>query len=261
MERSSQCNERESLGFFARKRKANIENVDLGALPVHVAIIMDGNGRWAKKRLLPRVAGHRAGMYKVKDIIRMSSDIGIRYLTLYAFSTENWKRPKDEVGALMGLLIEFLTRELAELHEKNVVFRTIGDISRLPDEVVAVLENAKETTKNNTGMTLNIALNYGSRIEIAEAVKVIAQEAVDGTLRVDEISEQTVADHLYTAGQPDPDFMIRTSGEERLSNYLLYQLAYAEFYFTNTFWPDFDEAEYEKALVEFQSRQRRYGGL
>lgn len=253
--------EENPLGFFARKQKANIENIDLNALPVHVAIIMDGNGRWAKQRLLPRVAGHRAGMHKVKDIIRMSSDIGIRHLTMYAFSTENWKRPKAEVGALMGLLIEFLTKELAELHEKNVIFRTIGDISKLPDEVIAVLENARETTKHNTGMTLNIALNYGSRVEIVDAVRAIVREACDGALEVGQIDEQAISDHLYTAGQPDPDLMIRTSGEERLSNYLLYQLAYAEFYFTDTFWPDFDEAAYEKALVEFQNRQRRYGGL
>lgn len=249
------------MGLFSKKRKAELKALDMSSLPVHVAIIMDGNGRWAKKRMLPRVAGHRAGMGKVKTIIRMSSDIGIRYLTLYAFSTENWKRPKEEVGALMGLLIEYLQKELDEMHEKNVIFNTIGDITKLPKEVIAVLENAKEKTKNNTGMTLNIALNYGSRAEIAEAVRKIAGEVKDGGLAVEDINMQTISDHLETAGQPDPDFMIRTSGEERLSNYLLYQLAYAEFYFTPVYWPDFDEREYENALVEYQGRQRRYGGL
>lgn len=249
------------MGFFSKKRSAQLTELDLQNLPAHVAIIMDGNGRWAKKRMMPRVAGHRAGMGKVKTIIRMSSDIGIRYLTLYAFSTENWKRPKDEVGALMGLLIEFLQQELDEMHEKNVIFNTIGDITMLPKPVIDVLENAKQKTKNNTGMTLNIALNYGSRIEIKEAVQEIASEVKNGVLAIEDITEQTISDHLDTAGQPDPDFMIRTSGEERLSNYLLYQLAYAEFYFTPVYWPDFDEREYEKALLEYQSRQRRYGGL
>ncbi|MEA5002066.1 MAG: isoprenyl transferase [Christensenella sp.] len=249
------------MGLFSKKRKAELIHLDMENLPAHVAIIMDGNGRWAKKRMLPRVAGHRAGMSKVKTIIRMSSDIGIRYLTLYAFSTENWKRPKEEVGALMGLLIEYLQKELDEMHERNVIFNTIGDITKLPKEVIAVLENAKVKTKNNTGMTLNIALNYGSRTEIAEAVRKIAQEAKDGCVAVEDIDTQTISDHLETAGQPDPDLMIRTSGEERLSNYLLYQLAYAEFYFTPVYWPDFDEAEYEKALIEYQGRQRRYGGL
>lgn len=249
------------MGFFSKKRSADLTELDLNKLPVHVAVIMDGNGRWAKKRFLPRAAGHRAGMYKVKTIIRMSSDIGIKHLTLYAFSTENWKRPKEEVGALMSLLIEFLQKELDEMHERGVVFRTIGDISKLPQAVIDVLENAKQKTRNNTGLTLNIALNYGSRIEIANAVKQIAAEVKAGTLAIEDITQDTVSGHLETAGQPDPDFMIRTSGEERLSNYLLYQLAYAEFYFTPVYWPDFDEHEYEKALLEYQNRQRRYGGL
>lgn len=243
------------------KKKAELTRLDPSGLPAHVAIIMDGNGRWAKKRFLPRVAGHRAGMGKVKTIIRMSSDIGIKYLTLYAFSTENWKRPKEEVGALMGLLIEYLTKELDEMHERNVIFRTLGDITMLPGAVVEVLENAKEKTKNNTGLTVNIALNYGSRTEIAQAVKKIAGEVGEGRLTVDEIDEKLISDYLETAGQPDPDLMIRTSGEERLSNYLLYQLAYAEFYFTPVFWPDFGEEEYEKALLAYENRARRYGGL
>lgn len=249
------------MGLFSKKRSAQLTELDLSKLPVHVAVIMDGNGRWAKRRMLPRVAGHRAGMYKVKTIIRMSSDIGIKYLTLYAFSTENWKRPKEEVGALMGLLIEFLQKELDEMHERGVVFRTIGDTSRLPQAVIEVLENAKQKTKDNTGLVLNVALNYGSRTEIETAVRCIASEVKNGSLAVENITEQIISDHLETAGQPDPDFMIRTSGEQRLSNYLLYQLAYAEFYFTPVFWPDFDEREYEIALLEYQNRQRRYGGL
>ena len=244
-----------------RRKKAELTELNLEALPGHVAIIMDGNGRWAKKRMLPRVAGHRAGMGKVKTIIRMSSDIGIKYLTMYAFSTENWKRPKAEVSALMGLLIEFLTKELDEMHEKNVVFRTIGDTSILPAPVIEVLENAAHKTQNNTGMTLNIALNYGSRLEIARAARKVAQKVAAGEVAPEAVDEALLAQHLDTAGQPDPDFMIRTSGEERLSNFLLWQLAYAEFYFTEVHWPDFGEAEYGAALLAYQNRARRYGGL
>ncbi|MEF9989728.1 MAG: isoprenyl transferase [Christensenellaceae bacterium] len=249
------------MGLFSKKKKIDLQELDLEQLPKHVAIIMDGNGRWAKKRFLPRVAGHRAGMEKVKTIITMSSDIGIEYLTLYAFSTENWKRPKAEVGALMGLLIEYLHKELDEMHKKNVIFKTIGDITKLPKEVIEVLENAKQKTAKNTGLTVNIALNYGSRTEITGAVKQIAADVLANKCMVDDITEQFISEHLETAGQTDPDFMIRTSGELRLSNYLLYQLAYAELYFTDTYWPDFDEAEYTKALIEFQKRNRRYGGL
>ncbi|MEG0834509.1 MAG: isoprenyl transferase [Christensenellaceae bacterium] len=249
------------MGLFSKKKKMDLKELDLEQLPKHVAIIMDGNGRWAKKRFLPRVAGHRAGMEKVKTIITMSSDIGIEYLTLYAFSTENWKRPKAEVGALMGLLIEYLHKELDEMHKKNVIFKTIGDITKLPKEVIEVLENAKQKTAKNTGLTVNIALNYGSRTEITGAVKQIAADVLANKCMVDDITEQFISEHLETAGQTDPDFMIRTSGELRLSNYLLYQLAYAELYFTDTYWPDFDEAEYAKALIEFQKRNRRYGGL
>ncbi len=252
---------REDSLFAGKKNKDMSLALDVEKLPAHVAIIMDGNGRWAKKRMLPRAAGHRAGMLNVKKIIRMSSDTGIRYLTMYAFSTENWKRPKDEVGVLMNLLIEFLTKELQEMHERNVVFRTIGDISILPAPVIEVLDNAVQKTKDNTGMTLNIALNYGSRLEICSAVRRIAESVAAGELAAGDIDEALISANLDTAGQPDPDLMIRTSGEERLSNFLLYQLAYSEFYFTSVFWPDFDEAEYEKALMEYQNRQRRYGGL
>ena len=250
------------LLFGRRNRKrSTIEDiyssVDKERLPRHVAVIMDGNGRWAKSRGLPRGAGHRAGVERVRTIIRMSSDIGIKYLTLYAFSTENWKRPKDEVGTLMKLLLEYLRQELAELHEKNVRILTLGDISMLPKEVVGEIERAKQTTKDNTGLTVNMALNYGSRQEIVSAFK----KAIDMNIKGEDVDEQLISSFLYTAEQPDPDLMIRTSGEKRISNFLLYQLAYAELYFADVHWPDFDEAEYAKALADFASRDRRFGAV
>ncbi len=247
--------------LFKKKKTETPTELFADKLPRHVAVIMDGNGRWAKKHLLPRVAGHAAGVEAVKKIMRKSSDLGIRYLTLYAFSTENWKRPDDEVGALMRLVIDSLRRELDEMHEEGVVFNTLGETEQFPAAVYDVLENAKQKTKNNTGITVNFALNYGARAELARAVKQISHKVEQKEVTVDQIDEGMISDHLYTAGQPDPDFLIRTSGEERLSNYLLYQLAYAEFYFTPVFWPDFNEAEYEKALLEYQNRKRRYGGI
>ena len=230
-------------------------------VPRHVAIIMDGNGRWAKKRFLPRSAGHTAGMYKVKTVIRMSSDLGISFLTLYAFSTENWKRPEAEVGFLMKLLIDFLEQELDEMHARNVVFRTIGDTSKLPEAVQAVLKNAAEKTRDNTGLTVNIALNYGSRSEIVMAARQAARLVQEGKISPEDITEDTLGAALETAGQPDPDLLIRTSGESRLSNFLLYQLAYTEFYFTSVLWPDFGEKEYAQALEAYGARHRRFGGL
>ncbi len=243
--------------IFRRRNTDVYSRVDKERLPQHVAVIMDGNGRWAKKRALPRSAGHRAGVERVRTIIRMSSDIGIRYLTLFAFSTENWKRPADEVGTLMKLLLEYLVKELAELHEKNVRIRTLGDLSKLPNDVIAEIDRAVETTKNNTGLTVNMAINYGARQEIVDAVKHI----VGDKKSPEEIDEVCISSYLSTAGEPDPDLLIRTSGEMRISNFLLFQLAYAEFYFTDTLWPDFDEAEYAKALGCFASRDRRFGGL
>lgn len=231
--------------------------IDRSRLPRHVAVIMDGNGRWAKRRMLPRSAGHRAGVERVRTIIRMSSDIGIEYLTLYALSTENWKRPADEIGTLMSLLLEYLRKELSELHEKNVRIMTLGDISRLPEEVRAEIERAKETTKDNTGLTVNMALSYGARQEIVGAVK----RALAAGKSADEVDETYISSLLETAGQPDPDLMIRTSGEARISNFLLYQLAYAELYFTDTLWPDFDEQQYAKALAAYAARERRFGGV
>ncbi len=243
--------------FLGRKRIDVYNRVDKQRLPQHVAVIMDGNGRWAKKKGLPRSAGHRAGVERVRTIIRMSSDIGIRYLTLFAFSTENWKRPADEVSTLMKLLLEYLVKELAELHQKNVRIKTLGDISKLPQGVVLEIMRAVETTKNNTGLTVNMAINYGARQELVEAVKSALREGCSA----EEIDENYLSARLATAGQPDPDLLIRTSGEMRISNFLLYQLAYAEFYVTDTYWPDFDEVEYAKALECFASRDRRFGGL
>lgn len=249
------------LLFGKRKAKGSAiediyNSVDKERLPQHVAVIMDGNGRWAKSKGLPRSVGHRAGVERVRTIIRMSSDIGIRYLTLYAFSTENWKRPKDEVGTLMMLLLEYLKQELAELHEKNVRILTLGDIDGLPKEVAAQIERAKETTKNNTGLTVNMAINYGSRQEIIAAVK----KAVTLGAKKEDIDEGFISSLLDTAGQPDPDLLIRTSGEKRISNFLLYQIAYSELYFAEVHWPDFDEKEYARALDSFASRDRRFGG-
>jgi undecaprenyl diphosphate synthase len=249
------------LLFGKRSKKSSdvslYDSIDKARLPVHVAVIMDGNGRWAKAKGLPRSAGHRAGVERVRTIIRMSSDIGIRHLSLYAFSTENWKRPKAEVSTLMRLLLEYLRDELSELNEKNVRIKTLGDMSKLPKEVAAEVARATQTTKDNTGLTVNMAINYGARREIVDAVKKAVRQARD----ISEIDEKYVASLLYTAGQPDPDFMIRTSGENRISNYLLYQLAYAELYFTDTRWPDFDEKQYAKALNEFAKRDRRFGAV
>lgn len=242
-------------------KKKNPVGLDLEHLPYHVGIIMDGNGRWAQKRMMPRVAGHRAAMVNVKKAIRFSSDIGIKVLTLYAFSTENWKRPKDEVSALMSILLEYLGKELEEMHKKEVIVRTIGDTAGLPQAVQDLLNHSMEKTRFNKGMVLNLALNYGSRSEIIRAVRTIAQEAKEEKIQIEDIDENLFANHLYTSSVPDPDLIIRTSGETRISNFLLYQMAYSELYFTPALFPDFDEKEYTKALIEYQSRKRRFGAI
>ena len=245
------------FGRWRRPDEKIYGQIDQQRLPAHVAIIMDGNGRWAKKRGLPRSAGHRAGVERVRTIIQVSSDIGIRYLTLFAFSTENWKRPTDEVDTLMSLLVEYLVKELPELHAKNARIRTLGDIPALPEELQKEIARAVETTKDNTGLTVNMAINYGARQELVEAVR---RALADG-LRPEDVDEEWISSALYTAGEPDPDLMIRTSGEARISNFMLYQLAYSEIYLTDTYWPDFDEAEYAKALADYAGRSRRFGGL
>lgn len=246
--------------MFIRSNEAP-EELDTTKLPQHVAVIMDGNGRWAKKRMLPRIAGHTAGMNRVKMIMTRSSELGIRYLTLYAFSTENWERPKAEVSFLMNLVIEYMKKELEAMHRLNIRVSTLGDISVLPAPVVDVLENAKQYTSNNTGLTVNLALNYGGRSEIATAAAALVQACMAGEIDPDKVDENVFASFLETAGQPDPDFVIRTSGEQRLSNFLLFQNAYAEMYFTPVLWPDFSEKEYDSALLDFQKRNRRYGGI
>ena len=238
-------------------------NLDLSIekLPKHVAFIMDGNGRWATKRFLPRLAGHKAGVEQLREIIRYSSDINISHVTFYAFSTENWNRPISEVNGLMNLLVSFLKKEIKELHSNNVKIVILGDISKLPEKARIEVEKSVELTSDNKGLVCSIALNYGSRDEILKATKEIAIAAAKREIEIEDIDSALFESKLYTSGMPDPDLMIRTSGELRLSNYLLWQLAYTEFYFTDTFWPDFSKEEYIKALIEYQGRKRRYGKL
>ena len=230
-------------------------------LPKHVAIIMDGNGRWAVQKNLPRSAGHAAGTEAVRDIIRASDDWGIKHLTLYAFSTENWLRPKDEVNALMGLLLKYFASEIDELDEKNVRIRILGDVDGLPEAQRDAVNKAMERTKDNTGLNLNIALNYGGRAELIRAAKALAEKAASGEMTADQIDESKFESELYTAGQPDVDLLIRTSGEMRLSNFLPWQTAYTEMVFEKTLWPDYDRAAYLNSLRTYALRKRRFGGV
>ena len=232
-----------------------------GNIPRHVAIIMDGNGRWATKRGLPRSAGHRAGMEALRDLITASSELGIEALTLYAFSTENWKRPRDEVGTPFSLVVEYFTREISELHEKGVRIRVLGDMSRVPQKARAALMRAEDMTHDNRGLKLNLAINYGARAELVRAARALAEDVSNGGMAPDAIDEAAVSSRLYTSGQPDVDLLIRTGGEMRLSNFLLYQSAYAELLFTDTLFPDFDKAHYLDAIREFQGRSRRFGAI
>ncbi|MCM3765734.1 isoprenyl transferase [Neobacillus niacini] len=238
-----------------------IEEIKKLPVPEHVAIIMDGNGRWAKKRALPRVAGHYEGMKVVRKTTMLANDLGIKVLTLYAFSTENWKRPKNEVDYLMKLPEEFLGSYLPELVANNVQVKMMGYKDQLPDHTLRAINNAMEQTKNNTGLVLNFALNYGSRAEILDAVKQVLNEYKSGILKETEIDEQRFSSYLMTANFPDPDLLIRTSGEIRLSNFMLWQLAYSEFWFTDVLWPDFSENHLITAIEDYQKRQRRFGGI
>jgi undecaprenyl diphosphate synthase len=231
------------------------------SVPRHIAIIMDGNGRWAKQRHLPRVEGHRVGAESVRAIIRAAGELGIKYLTLYAFSVENWNRPQDEVDTLMKYLAHYMKTEFAELNRNNVRLEVIGQVHRLPEFVQKQLKKTQEALAKNNGLTLIMALSYGGRTEIVDAVREIAAKVSKGQLDPAEITEQVVADHLYTRNWPDPDVLIRTSGEMRVSNFLLWQIAYAEIYVTETLWPDFSRARLLEALLEYQKRERRYGGL
>jgi len=227
--------------------------------PAHVAIIMDGNGRWAKARGLPRVAGHRRGAEAARRAVQAAAELGVSYLTLFGFSSENWKRPADEVGDLMALLRHYLRGEVADLHRNNVRVRVIGDRERLAPDIVTLIDNTETLTANNTRLQLQIALSYGGRAEIAGAARRIAEEVRAGKLDPAAIDEACFAHHLLTAGVPDPDLVIRTSGEQRISNFLLWQAAYSEFVFIETLWPDFTKADFERALGEFHGRERRYG--
>ena len=250
------------FNFFKKNRlEEKIEEKKLKKIPTHVAIIMDGNGRWAKKRNMPRVKGHYEGMQTVNKITKYASKLGIQYLTLYAFSTENWARPKEEVSYLMDLPEKMFTSFMPELMENNVKVEVIGVVEKLPESTRKAVEDAIEQTKNNTGLKLIFALNYGSKDEIVTAVKRIAQGAANNEYKVEEIDEQLISDNLFTKDTPDPDLLIRTSGEQRISNFLLWQIAYSEFIFTKVAWPDFVEEEFYKALLEYQSRDRRFGGL
>jgi undecaprenyl diphosphate synthase len=233
--------------------------LDKKKLPRHVAIIMDGNGRWARKRLLNRVNGHERGSETVRDIVRACRELGISILTLYAFSTENWQRPKLEVQALMTLLERFLSSEEKELMENGIRLNAIGEIERLPDRVFRKVQDVMALTRDNEGMLLNLALSYGGRAEIVRMVQAISEEVRQGRMMTADITEETVASHLYTASIPDPDLLIRTSGEMRISNFLLWQIAYSEIFITNTLWPDFDREEFLKILMDYQCRERRFG--
>lgn len=231
------------------------------AVPAHVAIIMDGNGRWAKARGLPRTAGHKAGMNALHDTVRNASELGIRYLTLYAFSSENWSRPAAEVSDLLGLLKIFIRRDLAELHRSNVEVRIIGDRKNLKADILKLLEDAEKLTRGNSKMTLTIAFNYGARDEIVRAARALVSDVQAGRLSLEDIGQGALTARLDTAGVPDPDLVIRTSGEVRLSNFLMWQAAYAELVFMPCFWPDFDKTSLIEAVSEYERRDRRFGGL
>ncbi|WP_099158129.1 isoprenyl transferase [Virgibacillus ndiopensis] len=252
------------LPFFKNKQSDSSNEqceIEVQNVPKHVAIIMDGNGRWAKKRGLPRIAGHKEGMNVVKETVRTATKYNVEILTLYAFSTENWKRPKSEVEFLMKLPKEFLHTFLPELIEKNVRIETIGDFDALPEHTKEAIQYAKEKTKENNGLLLNFALNYGSRFEIIQAIKQIMTDIDGEKISIDKLDETTFSEYLYTTGLTDPDLLIRTSGEQRLSNFLLWQVAYSEFWFTDVLWPDFNEEIFHKALQDYQQRKRRYGGI
>jgi undecaprenyl diphosphate synthase len=241
--------------------KELMRQLDLSRLPAHVAIIMDGNGRWATKKGMPRSFGHRAGVKSLREVVKLCVELKLKHLTVYAFSTENWKRPREEINILMNLLVEYLYKEIDELCANNVRINPMGIISELPAHAREAVTMAVRKSENNTGLVFNVALNYGGRAELIKAVKEIGQKLVDGELTIDEINEQEIARHLYTAGQPDPDLLIRPSGDYRVSNFLLWQLAYTEFWLTDTMWPDFGRKELLQALLDYQRRERRFGGL
>lgn len=237
------------------------KEIDCSRLPKHIGIIMDGNGRWATNRKLPRNLGHKEGVNRVIDTVEEASQLGIEHLTLYAFSTENWKRPEDEINGLMKLLVYFINKELDRLNKYNIKLKTLGDITKLPQKTYEEVLKAIDKTKNNTGMILNIALNYGGRSEIIDGIKDVLKDVESGNLKIDDLTEDLFSGYLYTKGQPDPDLIIRASGELRISNFLLYQIAYSEFWFSNILWPDFTKERFCEAIIDYQNRNRRFGGL
>jgi undecaprenyl diphosphate synthase len=245
----------------SREEAELLDKLDLKRMPQHLAVIMDGNGRWAEKRHLPRVAGHRAGVKAARGVIETCARLKLPCLTLYAFSLENWRRPQAEVDFLMRLLREYLKRELPSIHKNNIQLLVIGRAAQLPEGVRKDLEDGMRLTARNTGMKLAVALNYGGRAELVDAFNAMLDHVRSNGLSAFRADEQTISEHLYTAGLPDPDLLIRTSGEMRVSNFLLWQIAYAEIYVTETLWPDFSRAKLFEALLDFQKRERRYGGL
>lgn len=251
------------LSYFKANKKEEKTKFELDAdnIPQHVAIIMDGNGRWAKAKNLPRTMGHKAGVESIRRVIKEADKLGVKYITLYAFSTENWKRPKDEVNALMKLLVQYLRSEVSELHRNKVVLRVLGDITALADECRKEIEESIELTKNNTGLVLNFAFNYGGRDEIIRAVKNVVDDVQEGKINKENITQELFANYLYTKDSPDPDLIIRPSGEQRLSNFLLWQCAYSEFWYSNINWPDFSEKDLQQAIYDYQNRDRRFGGV
>lgn len=251
--------------FFRKDKSSSFDQlkqeVKKGYIPKHIAIIMDGNGRWAKKRALPRIAGHHEGMKVVRKITKAASELGVQVLTLYAFSTENWKRPQQEVEYIMKLPQEFLGTFLPELVEENVQVRVMGQFERLPEHTRKAVEKAIEATKQNTGLILNFALNYGSRDEMVYGMKKLVRDSNEGKIKVDDITEELFSEYLMTKSLPDPDLLIRTSGEIRISNFMLWQIAYSELWFVDIYWPDFTEEHLLEAIVNFQRRGRRFGGV
>lgn len=246
------------MAIFKKKKEYTIDDI---ILPEHIGIIMDGNGRWAKKRGLPRSAGHSAGANNFRKIIRYCSDIGIKNLTMYAFSTENWKRPQDEVGALMKLFKQYLEEALRDFQDDSIVLKFIGDTTAFSDDIQKLMKDAVEGSKDRDGMILNLAMNYGGRSELVMATKTIAEKVKNGDISLEDIDEQMISDSIYTAGQPDPDLIIRPSGEYRTSNFLLWQSAYSEYVIMDKLWPDFNFNDLNYALIEYAKRNRRFGGV
>ena len=242
-------------------KESTTDKILKGHIPNHIAIIMDGNGRWARARALPRIAGHKEGINSVREITRVCGEIGVKHLTLYTFSTENWKRPSSEVSALMNLLLRTIKEEIIELHKKNVRFTVIGDLDTIPIKTAKGLRDGIDMTKENKGINLNLALNYGSHQEIIRAVKNLALKVQQGEIDPENIDKEKISEFLYTSNISDPELLIRTSGEHRLSNFLLWQIAYTEIYMTDLFWPEFREQELFDAILEFQSRERRFGNV